>query len=69
MLKHLKRNGDLLANIILKGRLAISGNASLVAVAFLISHRKCQKEAFWWNFGGLLEKFVWYVAGEVTGAF
>jgi hypothetical protein len=34
-----------------------------VAGAFTISHTKYQKEAFWRNFGGFLNLFVWNISG------
>jgi hypothetical protein len=40
-----------------------SGNNTLVAGAFAISHKKCRKRgAFWRNFVGLMDFFVWNVA-------
>jgi hypothetical protein len=52
----------LFSHLEIQGQTGHNSNATLIAGAFKISHTKCQKGAFWRNFGGFLYFFVCMVA-------
>jgi hypothetical protein len=49
-----------------QGRIGHSGNASLIAVAYSISHTQCQKRGFLEEFWG---SFVFFLYGMSQGPF